>query len=128
MPNIRIEIDGVDLLRRRLAELGPRADLGMSAALVEEGERIMKKSRPEVPTDLGTLKGSGHVSLPQRTASGVEVTFGYGGAASAYAWRQHEETGWSHTAGKAKFLEDPMRDSVSGMGARLAATLRRFLP
>lgn len=124
---MRIEITGVQELKRTLAALGNKADDGTKAALFTEAERIMGQSRPEVPVDSGVLRGSGHVSLPQRTASGVEVSFGYGGAAQAYARPQHERTDYTHTVGKAHFLSDPVQRAASGLAGRLAATLRRFL-
>lgn len=126
MMNVRIDLDASEL--ERFLDLVPeKGQLASSAAVFTEAEYVMSKSRPEVPVDLGVLSGSGHVSLPQRTADGVEVSFGYGGAAQAYAWRQHEETGWQHTVGKAKFLGDPVNAARGSAGSRLAATIRRFL-
>jgi len=47
--------------------------------------------------------------LPERRGSGVSVTLGYGGAAAAYARRQHEDLTFAHKEGQeAKFLERPL--------------------
>ncbi len=65
-----------------------------SRALFQEGEKIMRASKPLVPVFHGALRSSGHVQLPRRTASGdVEVLLGYGGAAASYAVFVHEGTG-----------------------------------
>ena len=59
-------------------------------ALFIEGQKIMTKSKREVPVDDGPLKSSGFVEKPKRTFRAVTVTLGYGGAAKAYALAVHE--------------------------------------
>lgn len=133
---VRVEIQGLPQLRAALTALGNKADSGLSAALFQEAHEILNESKNQVPVYSGpprkgvipgALKNSGHVSLPQRTAHGTEVTIGYGGAAEAYAWVQHERRDFKHRVGKAKYLEDPMRAAAPGLAARLAGRLRGFL-
>lgn len=78
----------------RLKQLDLQAQKLGSAALFQEANKIMAKSKPLVPVFHGALRSSGHVQLPRRTASGdIEVVLGYGGAASDYAVFVHEGTG-----------------------------------
>ena len=121
------EIEGIPQLRAALTRAGQRAPLAMASALVIEAEGAMRESRELVPVDQGTLKGSGVVLAPEISARGVTVEFGYGGAASDYAVIQHERTDFRHKTGEAKFLEKPVLERASGMGQRMAVTVRRFL-
>ena len=121
------EIEGVPAFRAALKRAGDRAPLAMAAALVIEAEGAMRESRELVPVDNSILKGSGVVLPPEITARGVTVDFGYGGEASDYAVIQHERTDFRHTVGQAKFLEQPVLERASGMGTRMAATVRKFL-
>jgi hypothetical protein len=70
---------------------------------------ILPESMDECPVDTGTLRASAPaVSGAVITPTDCTVILGYGGAASAYARRQHEDLSFKHTVGKAKFLEDPI--------------------
>lgn len=89
---------------------------------------ILTASQEQCPVDTGTMRASGQACSYVEIAPGVCVVhLGYGGAASKYARRQHEELNYHHKVGKAKFLEDPIREMAPAMGemvkARLAAKL-----
>lgn len=90
---LKIDIDGIERMTSAMNALGTKGPLAMGAALWKEGERIMAKSKELVPVDMGTLRASGHVTLPTITPTGASVTLGYGGAASDYAVYVHEGTG-----------------------------------
>ena len=122
----RLEIEGIEKFTAELAKLGERAPTAAAAAIFEEAESIMAHSRPLVPVDTGTLRGSGIVDMPIVTGQGASVEFGYGGAASQYALVQHERMDYRHTSGQAKYLEQPTLEAAHGMGPRLAARLRRM--
>ena len=77
----------------RLKKLSDKGVKLAMAALFQEGESIMAVSKRRVPVFHGALRGSGHVQLPRRTARGIEVLLGYGGAAAEYAVFLHEGTG-----------------------------------
>lgn len=125
---MRVEIRGTDDLRKALEALGPKSKRALARALFREGEEIMGNSKEHhVPVRDGVLRGSGHVQPPEVTDHQVVVTLGYGGAASAYALRQHEEVGWHHTVGGAKYLERPTLEAAKGMGERLAAEVKKDL-
>lgn len=87
-------------------------------------QEILAESLKQVPVDTATLKDSAFYKV-QRSADissyRYEGTVGYGGngdpvnprtgrPASSYMLAVHEDLGTLHVTGKAKFLEDPVRD------------------
>lgn len=128
---------------RRLAALGDRGPQAAAGALYREAERIMTRSKEEyVPVDDGTLRGSGHVQLPEISGNTVTVTMGYGGAAAAYALAVHEHLSehsppsWqvAEAAGRPvqfhptnhgpKYLEIPVTEAQANFDQRVAADLK----
>lgn len=107
--------------RLNIATIAAPAAMGM--ALWKEANAIMAASMPLVPVDLGILRASHFVDSPQMDGDDMTIDFGYGGAASAYAWVQHEELSYQHSVGQAKYLEEPVLAAESGLAARLSATL-----
>lgn len=124
---VKFEIDAADWARfnAKLLALGPKADQAMSVSVRQEAERIMERSKSQVPVDTGTLKGSAHVGIPHRVTNGVEVEFGYGGPAARYALYQHFGS-YRHTHGKAHFLDEPVKWARRGLTARVRAVLERY--
>lgn len=111
-------------------------------ALFRRGEAIMTDSKDNyVPTDLGALKGSGHVELPEIGPNEITVTLGYGGSASDYAlavhehlsehsppsWRVAEREGRpvQFTTGGPKYLEKPVLEAARTFQEDLAADMRK---
>jgi hypothetical protein len=94
----------------RLAQQGPNAIAG---SLFRQGEKIMGRSKEEfVPVDLGVLKASGHVQLPEINGDEITVVMGYGGPAEAYALVQHERLDFNHpNGGGPKYLERPLMEA-----------------
>jgi len=120
-----MELNGVAAALRRFREIEDKYERGVSQALFLEANRIMGESKAIVPVDTGTLKKSGTVFPPDTKGTTVEVTMGYGGAASAYAVIQHERLDFHHPGqGQAKYLEQPVMDAAKGLGGRIAAKLR----
>jgi hypothetical protein len=103
---------------------GRRTAIELGGALFREAESIMADSKLEVPVDTGALRSTGHVELPRRENSEIVVECGYGGPATPYALRQHEELEFRHRVGKAKYLSDPFNRHTKGMDERLAADIR----
>ena len=92
-----------------------------------EAEKIMTRSKQEVPVEFGTLQASGLVEKPKRSGTKVSVTLGYGGQAAAYALIQHEREDYTHTVGSSKYLERPVNEAEKGFGKRVAKDLERRL-
>lgn len=98
----------------------------VGGALFRIGEEIMtdvKDSGPNkgVPTDLGNLKNSGTVKLPD--ANG-DVRVGFGGPAAPYALVQHERLDFSHDEGEARYLVRGVERWEPGGSAAIAALKR----
>ena len=118
---------GLDKAIAAAKAFGRKAALELGGALYREGEAIMAESKGEVPVDTGTLRSTGHVNLPKRVGGEIVVELGYGGPATPYALRQHENLQFRHPVGKAKYLADPFLRHLKGMDGRLAADLRQRL-
>ena len=91
------------------AELAKRLNAAVKAAetaLYQGASIIITEAKKRAPLDVGTLRNSGYVTLPRRDGNDVFVEAGFGGAAKAYAVRQHEETSYNHEVGEAKYLQN----------------------
>ncbi len=84
-------------------------------ALFLEAELIMGEAKEITPVDTGTLRSSGFVEKPKQTVSGFEVTLGFGGPASPYAFTVHE----THKT-QSKYLEKPLNKAKQNMDKRIA--------
>lgn len=125
---ISVELEGVDAVLRRLKQAETEAVQATAAAMYQEGEQIMTRSkRTFVPVDTGVLRGTGHVEEPVIQGGSIEVTMGYGGPAAPYALRQHEDLTFNHPVGQAKYLERPALEAVRGMAGRLAERIKKVL-
>lgn len=87
-------------------------------------ERLRGLAVEQAPKRDGILRGSAFVQPAEDHVSVVQAAVGFD---TVYAARQHEETDWKHTDGKAKFLEDPTRESANELAAIVAAEVRRAL-
>lgn len=95
-----------------------------AAALFRRGEAIMADSKEHyVPVDLGVLRESGHVTLPEVSGNDISVTLAYGGAAKDYAIPQHERLDYKHTTGGPKYLERPVLEASKTLARDLAKDL-----
>lgn len=94
---------------------------GSRKALQEACDIILGESMAQVPQDTSTLLLSGYWEIHGNYKTGWNATIGYGGngdpvnpktgrRASSYAVAVHEDLSAYHAVGKAKFLEDPMRE------------------
>ena len=110
-------------LRRRL-----EAVLNSAQAAVYKGASIiMTEAKKRAPLDVGTLRNSGYVTLPRRDGNDVSVEAGFGGAAKAYAVRQHEETSYNHEVGEAKYLQNAIDAKENEVRARVQRLADRAL-
>jgi hypothetical protein len=115
-------------LNQLLAFGGVRAAKALGQSLYREGAQAFAASQREVPVDTGILKNSGILSRPFLDGTDLVVEISYGGAAADYALTVHEDLNARHNEGqKAKYLEDPVKRQVNGMGDRLLADVRRGL-
>lgn len=117
MASVSMKITGMAELIKNLEAAGERGKKAVGCGLYLEGNNILSDSKKEVPVDLGALKNSGYITLPQISGNNIAVEMGYGGSAKRYAAIQHERTDFKHPdGGKAKFLVDPLYKAKSGFG------------
>lgn len=113
-----IEVRGAEKVQRALGRMERGGRGALSRALYQEGERIMKHSRPLVPIEEGDLLASGFIDQPVERFSGVGVEIGY---SAEYALKQHEDLRLKHDPGRqGKYLEQPALEAIPGMARRIA--------
>lgn len=128
MKSIKVEILGAEALTQVLAKAGDKAIPALKQALTEEAQLAFRESQRLVPVDTGTLRASGQVMTAKEVGNGVEIIMGYGGAASAYAMRQHEDLSYKHREGKqAKYLEQPILARKEKLRANIVKRIERIL-
>lgn len=100
----------------------------MPQVLMEEAQLIFRESQRLVPVKTGVLRGSGRIIPPRLKGTKYEVVIGYGGAASAYALKQHENLQYAHKEGKsAKYLEIPAQQRVNEIPDAIRYRLKRII-
>lgn len=115
-----ITLEGSDDFIRALRNAQDEVMTVLTQALYAEANEIMSESQEIVPMKTGVLKTSGVVDLPYIQGDTVIVEMGYGGAATPYATRQHEDLDLNHPNGKqAKYLETPLLEHLQTMEQRL---------
>lgn len=121
--DLDVDISGIV---RSLGVFGKRAEKVVAAALFQEAETVIGRSKKEfVPVDTGALWGSGHVQSPRISGGVVTVQAGFGGPSAPYALKVHEDLRARHKVGQAKYFETPFLESLRGLEERLADRLRR---
>ena len=91
--SVKVKITGQKELAAAMKKAGNDARRLAAAAIFQEAERVMAKSKEESPvgTD-GVLRASGFVRPPEDNGRKITVELGYGGAAQSYAAAVHEGT------------------------------------
>ena len=90
--------------------------------LHDAAEHILAESKKQTPYDEGTLENS---ALIETSQNGLAVVISYN---TPYAAKQHEELGYHHPRkGKAKYLEDPIREEAATTRDIINAAIRRAL-
>jgi hypothetical protein len=107
--------DNRDAVRREVHERAAKA-------LWQAAEYLLDESNRTIPVEEGTMERSGEAVIDEEA---LIAAVSYGGAASAYVLRQHEETTWSHSGnGRAKWLEYTFKEQASRIAAWLAERMR----
>ena len=141
-----LELKGLDDLRDILKRAGTEGQRLFASALWKEANRMLRDSVENyVPVRDGILRGSAVIS-PDRSGSNassrrIEVRFGYGGAASAYALAVHENPRAGRTGGVSpsghpyrkwaqigqyKYLERPVLNGWATAAPRMALDMGRI--
>jgi hypothetical protein len=122
----KLEKAAADLKKRQMTALRQEAEIEMT-----ESKKRCPVYSPRVGDYVdhvgGTLRASGHVQPVEQRGGKTSVNLVYGGAAEDYAVVQHEELGYHHNVGQAKYLESVLMESLPHMGARIAARMKENL-
>lgn len=125
---ISVKINGLDKLKKTLAQFGSDAPKVLGATLLEEGHSIMANSQLIVPVDTGALRSSGAVKDPVIEGNKITVTMFYGGPAAPYALFVHEIGAYKHAPPtQYKFLEVPTMQRVPVIAKNIAIRLEDIL-
>lgn len=98
-------VKGLKDLQNQFKDIQGKTEKGIEEAMTF----ILKQSKEEVPVDTGALKKSGKMT---KIKNGYEISYkqksesGYN-----YAPIQHENLDYKHKKGKAKYLEDPIKQN-----------------
>lgn len=115
---VKTKVLGAKEVAHNLTVAGDRWRHAVEAGLYMAANNIMARSKRLVPVDLGALKGSGYVTLPQRSPSKTLVEMGYGGTAKDYAVPQHERLDFKHPdGGQAKYLSTAVDEKESTLAS-----------
>lgn len=125
---MKIQLIGMDKLVDVLSQAGPKAVPALKQAMAEETQLMFRDSQRVVPVETGTLRRSGVLEQPKERNKDIEVIIGYGGAATAYALKQHEDLSLRHKEGKtAKYLENPVKARVPSFEKSIRQRIVRIL-
>tara|TARA_R110000803_G_scaffold141929_2_gene208316 strand:+ start:3044 stop:3436 length:393 start_codon:yes stop_codon:yes gene_type:complete len=128
LSKITIELVGAEDLAKILASAGAKAVPALKQALTEEAQIVFRDSQRLVPVDTGTLRRSGIIIPVRERGNLIEVAMGYGGAASSYALRQHENLQYRHKKGQqAKYLETPLFSRANKLLGNIKRRMERIL-
>lgn len=113
---------GLRIVRDHRARVSDKVRAAAARALTDGANELLQKANQTVPKEEGTLEGSGTVD--PATSKELIAQVGYGGEASAYAAKQHEDTTLSHDGGRrAKWLEMAAKEN----GGRIMRALARMM-
>lgn len=130
-------LQGADEVMQKIAVALQHMRAEAAGSLYRLAEEMMTESKKRVPVDLGTLRDSGYVSLPDPGAATILTTLGFGGPAGSgnqggvtniedvgYAIIVHEDEEAIHGVGEAKFLESVVREYAPHILSRVAQGIK----
>jgi hypothetical protein len=114
-----------------------RLAMGYIAGAVKNRDKVARATRIEMevdateakertPVDLGTLKGTVHVTGPTEQGDTIVTAIVAGGPAAPYAIYVHEDLEAFHKVGQAKFIESVIRESAPFMHDRIARRAKKL--
>ena len=136
--NFDFQRSDLDMFEARCEAAIRNVGRGTKRATIAVCEEILAASKEQVPKDTLTLLMSAFYEVSRRTDTAAttwayEAVIGYGGngdpvnpktgrRASSYMVKVHEDLSVVHPTGKAKFLEDPLREYASEKFSRTVFT------
>ena len=120
-----VELQGLDIVLRKMAEVAKEYPEALGAALYQEAEAIMAKSVMLCPVDTSALLMSRFIGRPKADPSGISVTMGYGKTYAVYVHEMPTNVNWTKPGSGSKFLIRPVDESRRGYVPRLARRTKR---
>ncbi|MGP6175439.1 hypothetical protein [Corynebacterium sp. A21] len=99
---------------------GDRIKRGANLGARDGAAQVLGTSNDKAPLETGVLRASGKVSTDGKGTAAVSYN-------TPYAAKQHEEVGYHHTDGEAKYLENAMRDEAENVKRIIAERVRRMM-
>lgn len=138
---VGLDLKGSDAVLAKLSAAMAQIGVKAEAALYQVAEQEMTEAKQRTPVDLGNLRASGHVTLPERDETGISVMMGFGGPAGSgnhggetnkdhvgYAIVVHEDLAdvvpRPGGVGQSKFLESVLRESAPYLLERIAKRIK----
>ena len=87
----------------------------------------MTEMKQRVPVRFGILRDSGQVDDPRWEGDTLVIEYGFGGAASEYAEKVHEDLDAYHDNGQAKYAESVINESAAFLPQRIADETRQLM-
>ena len=116
---IRFQIKGLDKLARALGEYPKLSARETQDAINKSLLTIERKAKIKTPVDTGRLRGGYRLSFGLLKGTIFNPV--------KYAVRQHENLGFRHTTGEAKFLEKGALESLGAINGFFALALEKVL-
>lgn len=118
--------DGANDTLKELEKLQTEAPDAFANALFQEAQIELKEIKIVTPVKTGALRGSEELIGPFRKGKRIFVIVQAGGPTATYAFEVHEDLEAFHPrGGQAKYIEGPLRESLSSLGNRIAARINR---
>lgn len=120
-PQVRLQMDGEDAMRRRLERMTQEAPRELRRAAVAVADRLVPIVQQRTPFRTGKL----HDSVRRRVRvsakkEDISVSIVAGGPDIPYARIQHENLEFKHARGQAKFIESVLLESVPTLAQDIA--------
>lgn len=129
-----MKMKGAEAMSNKLRRFQAQFPQKVKAALFIETEIETTEAKKRTPVWTGPtgpgypipglLRASVHTEGPFQQGNRIWAMIVAGGAAGAYAWRQHEELEWFHTVGQAKYIESVIMESRPFILNRVAVRLK----
>lgn len=117
---LEMRVDGVEKVIDNFRKLGKLGVQAVCAAMYAEASNIMLESQRLVPVDLGWLRGSQYVTLPDPKETRPYTELGY---AASYAVPVHEapsNRNWQTPGTGPKYLQRPLNKVRTKLAQQIA--------
>jgi len=113
---------------KQLGNLARRSPSTIGRAIYETlEEKSLETVKRRTPVDRGNLRATEHVTKPEQSGTEISASIVAGGPAAPYARDQHENLGYRHEVGQAKFIEQTMREDMKEYPAIIAKKIAEDL-